>query len=223
MDHHRSSAQLVATAVVACALAGCNASTTTVQRPLQVATNPPPSTPTARPAPTLPTLSLSLSLAPPVAAGPFGSRCSPAQLRLGWGGRFSEPTGQHTLELTLTNTSRSGCYLFGYPGISLVDGSGRVLPLRYSRAGDQVVTSRPPGRVDLAPSDTAHVTVNKYRCDAGDLMEATVVRLIPPDATSWLQLTITDNVPMDYCGPGDPGSTVYVSPVGATAGATLAK
>ena len=102
-----------------------------------------------------------------------------------------------------------------------MDSSGHVLPLQYRRTGDQVVTSTPPGHVDIAPAATAYVTVNKYRCDTSDLMSATAVRLIPPDDFSWLQLSIIDNVSMDYCGAGDPGSTVYVSPVELSSAATL--
>ena len=143
----------------------------------------------------------------------FASRCTSSQLTLGWGGRISEPTGQHTLSLTLTNSSRAGCHLFGYPGVSFVDPGGRVLPLRYIWGGDQVVTSSKPVMVDVPAGGTAYVLVNKYRCDTTDLMQGAAVRLIPPDERTFLQVSIMDNVPMDYCGPGDPGSIVYVSPV----------
>ena len=143
----------------------------------------------------------------------FASRCTSSQLTLGWGGRIGEPTGQHTLSLTLTNSSRAGCHLFGYPGVSFVDPGGRVLPLRYIWGGDQVVTSSKPVMVDVPAGGTAYVLVNKYRCDTTDLMQGAAVRLIPPDERTFLQVSIMDNVPMDYCGPGDPGSIVYVSPV----------
>src|SRR5437667_3555985 len=142
----------------------------------------------------------------------LASRCTSSQLTLGWGGRISEPTGQHTLSLTLTNSSRAGCHLFGYPGVSFMDPGGRVLPLRYIWGGDQVVTSSKPVMVDLPAAGTAYVLVNKYRCDTTDLMQGAAVRLIPPDERTFLQVSIMDNVPMDYCGPGDPGSIVYVSP-----------
>ena len=143
----------------------------------------------------------------------FASRCTSSQLTVGWGGRISEPTGQHTLSLTLTNSSRAGCHLFGYPGISFVDPGGRVLPLRYVWGGDQVVTSSKPVMVDLPAGGTAYVLVNKYRCDTTDVMQGAAVRVIPPDERTFLQVSIMDNVPMDYCGPGDPGSVVYVAPV----------
>ena len=152
----------------------------------------------------------------------FASRCMSSQLTLGWGGRISEPTGQHTLSLTLTNSSQAGCHLFGYPGVSFVDPGGRVLPLRYVWGGDQVVTSSKPVMVDLPAGGTAYVLVNKYRCDTTDVMQGAAVRVIPPDERALLQVSIIDNVPMDYCGPGDPGSVVYVSPVEPTFDAVFA-
>jgi len=103
-----------------------------------------------------------------------------------------------------------------------VDAAGRVLPLRYVWGSDQVVTSSRPVMVELPAGGTAYVVVNKYRCDTTDLMHGTAVRIIPPDEQAFLSIPITDNVPMDYCGPGDPGSMVYVSPVESSPGAALA-
>ena len=87
------------------------------------------------------------------------------------------------------------------------------MPLRYVWGGDQVVTSSKPVMVDLPAGGTAYVLVNKYRCDTTDVMQGAAVRVIPPDERASLQVSIMDNVPMDYCGPGDPGSVVYVAPV----------
>lgn len=143
----------------------------------------------------------------------FATRCSATRLRLDLAGHFSEPTGQHTLALMLTNVSTTGCYLFGYPGVALVDASGAALPFHYVRGGDQVVTSMPPTRMDLGPGDVAYLTANKYRCDTSDLMHATIAQVIPPDDSVTLQVGIADNVSMDYCGSGDPGSVLYISPV----------
>jgi Protein of unknown function (DUF4232) len=153
---------------------------------------------------------------------PSASRCSAGQLAVTWGGRFSEPTGQHTVPLTITNISSSGCSLFGYPQVALLDRTGRVLPLEYQTTGDQVVTAAPPAHVDLAPRGLAYVTVNKYRCDTTDLMQASILRLTPPGLTSSFSVSLAGNVPMDYCGPGDPGSIVHISPVAAMESATVA-
>lgn len=144
------------------------------------------------------------------------------QLAVTWGGRVSEPTGQNTLALSITNTSKTGCYLFGYPNLVVKDSAGRVLPFQYARTGDQVVTAAAPTHVDLAPGATAYVGVNKYRCDTTDLMSSSEVLLTPPDATSTLRLAIDGDVALDYCGPGDPGSIVHVSPMEPSYRATWA-
>ena len=215
---------LALTAALAVALlsAGCSGS------PAVIRATPLPGGQASLPAsPGLPTQSgtteasgsATASAIPPVH---FVSRCTATQLTLAWGGRFSEPTGQHTLPLILTNSSHAGCYLLGYPGVSFVDRAGRVLPLQYVWGGDQVVTSSKPVMVELPVGRSAYVVVNKYRCDTTDLIQGAAVRIIPPDDRAFLQVSIVDNVSMDYCGPGDPGSVVHVSPVEPTQNAALA-
>jgi len=171
--------------------------------------------------PTLPAASVNPSTVPSAGTGLFSSRCSAGQVAVGWGGRVSEATGQHTVSLDITNISTTGCYLSGYPQVTLVDRAGRVLPLQYQTTGDQVVTSAPPGHVDLLPRRPAYVTVNKYRCDTGDLMQATDLWLTPPGLTSPFDVSLAGNVSMDYCGLGDPGSIVHISPVEPDFSATV--
>ena len=167
---------------------------------------------------TAPSPTVSDPVAPPSTvpqAARYLNRCSARQLTLGQGEGVSEATGQHTLSMTLTNRGSVGCYIYGYPGVSLIDESGHTLPMDYRRSGDQMVTSRPPTHVDVDPGSVAYVTVNKYRCDTHTVMRASVVRLIPPDETTSLQLAL-GGVGLDYCGAGDPGSIVAISPVEAT-------
>ena len=155
-------------------------------------------------------------------------RCQSSQLTLAIGASVSEPTEQQSLLLTLTNEGQAPCYLFGYPGVTLYDSQGRVLPLAYKRGGDQVVTSSPPQRVDLAPGATGFVMINKNHC-VNDGAVATTLRLIPPDDTVSITLDVAGlrDLPAGardfaYCGPGDPGSTVAISPVAPTGSATEA-
>jgi hypothetical protein len=157
-----------------------------------------------------PSASPSASLSTPVVA--YAPRCTAAALRLGKGERVSEGTGQRPISLTLTNVSSRGCHVLGYPGVSYVDSAGRVLPFRYVWGGDQMVTSKPPARVDLPPGGVAYIAANKYRCDMADLARATAVRVILPDERVALQLAL-DVSWISYCGAGDPGSSVFVSPV----------
>ncbi len=149
-----------------------------------------------------------------------GTRCASGSLQLGTGQPISEPTGQHSLSLLLTNTAHQACYLNGYPTVALVDSRGAIVPFSYSRSGDQVVTSALPSLVVIGPGGAAYVTINKYRCDLGDHQIAAAARLTPPGDTEPLQTPIGQYPILGYCGNGDPGSTVHVSPVEPTVGAT---
>jgi len=127
----------------------------------------------------------------------------------------------YTVPLTVTNDGTSPCYLLGYPTIAMYDTSGAVLAFVYTHTGDMVVTARPPNRVDLAPGSSAFATINKYRCDLGPGPEATSLTLVAPgDTTPW-PIALIQYATLDFCGPGDPGSIVAVSPVAATLTATL--
>ncbi len=153
---------------------------------------------------------------------PSGMLCQSADVTLAPVDRIAEPSGQHSLALALTNTSTRSCSLFGYPSVRLLDAGGHELPFTYRQSGDQVVTSRPPLRVTLAPGGVAYVTINKYRCDLGEKGTAAMVALMLPGDTSTLTMTIPPSLDLGYCGPGDPGSTVSVSPFGASLQDTLA-
>jgi hypothetical protein len=135
---------------------------------------------------------------------------------------MSEPTGQHSLSLKLTSTSGSRCVLRGYPIIALYDRDGSALPFVYTHAGDQVVTAQPPTQVNLAPGATAYVTINKYRCDGADREVASVVSLAAPGGPRPLRRPLRGYPILAYCGPGDPGSRVAVSPVAGSFQETLA-
>lgn len=151
------------------------------------------------------------------------ARCPFAALQLAAGEPFSEPTGQHTLSLTLTNRAPTACDLFGYPTVALLDAAGHALPFVYQHTGDQMVTAHPPAWVTLTPGGVAYVTINKYRCDVETLGLTAAVQLTPPGDDVPLRLALAPGAMLlGYCGAGDPGSTVHVSPVGATLQATLA-
>lgn len=153
----------------------------------------------------------------------YAAQCATSALRLAMGQQYSEATGQNTLGLTLTNTSSRGCYLLGYPGLTYLDAAGRVLPFRYVWGGDQMVTSTPPSRVDLAPGGVAYIAANKYRCDAGNVATAATVQVIPPNQRAALSLSLANRgAAITWCGNGDPGSVVGITPVEPTFLATVA-
>ena len=150
------------------------------------------------------------------------SPCRSSDLDLETGPPVSEPTGQHTVSLALTNRSPQACSLFGYPQVMLLDSSGQALPFEYRHQGDQVVTSAAPKQIDLAPGAVAYVTLNKYRCDLGDQAVVSSLQLLLPGDRTALDLSLPSGSGVfGFCGAGDPGSIVSISPLEATFGATL--
>jgi hypothetical protein len=137
--------------------------------------------------------------------------CRSSQLRAALGAEVSEATGQRTLVLTLTNTGRR-CVLHGYPALSFYDASGRI-PFRVHHGGDQMITGRRPQPVSLGDGTSAVVMVNKYRCDLGDRRIPSQLRLGLAGERAALVVSLVQTTrDMSWCGSGDPGSTVDVTP-----------
>lgn len=129
---------------------------------------------------------------------------------------------QDTLDLVLTNDSGAGCYMDGYPGVSFVDGMGDQLPLDDEWSGDQMVTSAPPGMVEVGPGQAAYLRVNTVPCAGPPAGQASDVRVIPPNDTDWLQVSLAGQVAITACGPNDPGHVEHVSPMEPSIQATAA-
>jgi hypothetical protein len=146
-------------------------------------------------------------------------------LHLGVADGISEPTGQHTAVFSLRNDSGTQCSLEGYPGILLLDAKGTTLEFIYGyHAPDQVITNAQPKPLRVAPGGTVYFTLNKYRCDAGDKAVATKILVTIPGASGPLSIRLPNSTgaqTLAYCGPGDPGSTIDVSPFEATITETL--
>ena len=138
----------------------------------------------------------------------------PCHLALSNGPGWSEATGQHTLTFVLTNRGMSPCALDGYPRIEFRDRKGAI-PFAIHHGGDQMLTAKPPRVVRVPPGGHAYVAVNKCRCDRGDVREPTKVVLTPPGQTRALALPVTGWF-FGWCGRGDPGSLVSVTPVEPT-------
>jgi hypothetical protein len=159
------------------------------------------------------------------AGGADGARhaaCAATDLRLALGPGVSEATGQHTLALRLENRGPA-CTLDGYPTVTLSDAAGTI-PFVVRHGGDQMLTSRPPALVVVPHDRAAFVLLNHYRCDLGDRRLARVVRLGLPGARRGpaLALALGPRARRPaYCGAGDPGSTMTVSPFEPTLLAAL--
>lgn len=157
--------------------------------------------------------------APPV---PASTRCQTSDLKLSIGPPFSEKTEQHSVLLTISNGGAVPCYLYGYPGVTLYDATGQLLPLSYQRRGDQEVTSGVPRRVDLAVGADGYVLINKNACVGQQAALASTLRLIPPDDTTSTTLTLTSGGLTSCATANDPGSVLDISPVEPTATSTFA-
>lgn len=147
--------------------------------------------------------------------------CQSSDLRLSLGPRVSEATGQNTLILVLRNTADHECTLRGYPTIEAGSAEGKLLPFRYRHGSDMMLRHVTPATVSLSPDRPAYVVINKYRCDSGDLATATHLHITPPGASAPAGVHLGGRGGMPWCGLGDPGSTVTVSPVVSSPGGAL--
>jgi len=146
--------------------------------------------------------------APGAALGSGEPQCRRADLRLAVGSPVSPMTGQNPVPLTMTNIGTAPCLLDGYPTVTFFDAKNNVVPFTVVH-GDQEVTSQPPAGVVIMPGHAGYVLVNKYRCDLGDVSMAAVLDVVPPGQSQTLR--VSSNYP--FCGSGDPGSVVAVSPI----------
>jgi hypothetical protein len=143
--------------------------------------------------------------------------CSAWQIQMSIGPRVSEATGQNTVELLLRNESESACTLDGYPDVELLNAQGPALPFVHWHDGDQMLTGAAPTTVDLAPGATAYLGINKYRCDGGDKDTAVSIRVTLRGGTSAQTISLAaSGRDIGWCGQGEPGSKVTVTPVEPT-------
>jgi hypothetical protein len=149
-------------------------------------------------------------------------------------GSVSPATGEHALMITLTNTAKTTCRLFGYPGVELSTSSGGhgglppgtlggQMAFKYVDGKSPYMSDRPPSVVNLAPGVHAYVEVAKYRCDLGEVSGARTLRLSVPISGLLLTIPISQSArqgvrTLSYCrgGPHDPGNVVSISAVSAS-------
>ncbi len=153
---------------------------------------------------------------PAASASATQAYCRAAQLRVGLGPLVSEATQQNTVILDFRNTSSVTCDLRGYPGITLSERSGAVLPFRYHDGGDQMLTSQSPTLVRLAPGAVAYAAVNKNACVMYASRSAVGGEVTPPGSSQPFAFELPHYRMLDYCRAGDPGHVVDVSPVEPT-------
>ena len=172
------------------------------------------------------------STAVPTHVGEVGpSPCRLSRFVVSVGPYVSEATGQHTLALRLLNRGSVTCVLDGYPRVTLYDPGGAI-PFVVRTGGDQMISSEPPKPMKIPSGGHAFVVMNKYRCDRGAAPGSRGTRRITistgPRAAESASIIFENRraIPMpyripDYCGKGDPGSTLTVSPFVGTVAAAL--
>jgi hypothetical protein len=168
-------------------------------------------------------LSLLFAAGPGVARSTPDAACRLSQFKVVLGPGISEATGQHTLALRLVGSGRASCILDGYPRVALYDRAG-LIPFSIRNGGGQMITHHRPTRFGLDPGGSAWVVLNNYRCDLGSKRAATRVRiwLAAPALDTFAAVRIVDPYRrLHYCGKGDPGSILTVSPFEPTLRAAL--
>jgi hypothetical protein len=138
--------------------------------------------------------------------------CRIQQFTFAIGPRISEATGQHTLALRLTNRG-SACTLFGTPALWFEDAHGRI-PFQLRTGSDQMIAATYALPVQVRRGGSAWVVINHYRCDLGDKRAAGVIRigLQPAAPANTVRVVIRSPYEqVDYCGKGDPGSTITIA------------
>ena len=176
-----AAAALLCTGALAAAC-GSTSSNNSAGSPASPAASPAAATPSSAPA----TSAAPTPTAPP--STPSAPACSPADLsavvNTSPGGAAA---GSTYYPLNFTNTSKSSCYLYGYPGVSFVTGpSGSQIGEPASR--NPAVA---PSTVILPPGGTAHVTiqvVNALNYSKSDCQPVTAhwLKVFPPGQFSAL-------------------------------------
>lgn len=119
--------------------------------------------------------------APTTSTTKSGNHCSTEQLK-GSLGETQSGAGQRYTVLILSNTGTKTCELRGFPGVSILDASGKQLGAPASREGTEGPT------VSLAPGASASATLHTSAQGIGAACEpiSTQLRVYPPDNTAAL-------------------------------------
>ena len=146
--------------------------------------------------------------------------CSTADLTATVAVHLAAVTQEHPILITLRNHSQSGCTLRGYPEPKLLNKSGTALPFAVSHSGDRQVTSHRPVLVLLAPGGPAFVLLGMTTCQTRRRTDAPILDLRLPGGSGRFRLRLRG--PASFCGRGQVGSTIHVSPFERTFLATSA-
>src|SRR5258708_3043965 len=126
------------------------------------------------------------SAAASVSQSPSEPRCTASQLRATYLHPPVAAAGQFVAAIRLDNPG-SACRLFGYPGVSLLDGAGRQLGRRASRQPVAPAAMRP---VSVGPGASAFIELRTERADVASscTLPASAIRVYPPDDPTTLEV-----------------------------------
>jgi hypothetical protein len=151
---------------------------------------------------------------PPHSAGaPHAAGCAGSQLTLAYSGTEGA-TGHLELHVAVRNTSQTACLVRGYPGARLLNGAGRMLPLRVGRRdGFFPDTESKPRAISLKPGASAHfgislVTNNEYRGARVCRTAAAAMLSAPGSRAHWQRLSLQAGPRIAPCG-----NHLVVSPI----------
>jgi len=122
----------------------------------------------------LPTAALASSGSAARAAHPAAT-CAAANTRVWYGEPVGVAAGHSYVEFQLSNTGRSTCAFFGYPGVSALNSSGTEIGKPARHAGTRIT-------VTLAPGATAHfvLTITSAPLICAHPVSAAQIRVFPP-------------------------------------------
>ena len=121
------------------------------------------------------------------------TRCRTGDLRASEGATDAA-VGNRRTNYILTNVSGRSCSLRGYPGMSFHDDANAFLRERVQRGSRYLVTDPGPTRIVLAPGRAASFSLGWTGDVVDGCVEATRVRITPPDERSALGLRSTVTV-----------------------------
>ncbi len=121
------------------------------------------------------------------------TRCHTADLAARVGATDAA-VGNRRTNYILINISGRTCSLRGYPGMSFHDESNAVLRGRVQRGSRYLLTDPGPSRIVLAPGRAASFSLGWTGAVVEGCVEATRVRITPPDERSALGLRSTVTV-----------------------------
>lgn len=142
--------------------------------------------------------------------------CRTDELRVSFGETIQPASGYSPIVVAFTNRSTKTCSIQGYLTVSLYDSAGATLPFTFGHRETQEITGAAPHLVLVAPGAAAFGALDKYRCDIHTDGEVTTARLTPPNGGGALVLDLHRGPVWGYCGMGDPGSFVALTPIEST-------